>query len=174
MAIIVIVILVSVVLVMVVFSYNGMVDKEQDVKGTWSNVVVQYQRRIDLIPTVLAAVNSSMTFEQGLLENITQLRTQWLDSIGEINQQVNATQQLDSRIGALLIAIQENYPQLESIEVVKDFIVEVEGTENRIASARIYYNDAVNDYNSFIKRFPNNIFSGTFGFEEASYYTQGQ
>ncbi|MBM3299726.1 MAG: LemA family protein [Deltaproteobacteria bacterium] len=163
------------VLLGLVLTYNSMVSKDQAVKEGWSNIQVQYQRRIDLIPQVISAVNSSMTFERDLLENITVLRTQWLDSIsGNIPVNVNTTQQLDARINALLIAINENYPELKSVEVVRDFITVVEGTENRIAAERIFYNDAVRSYNTAINSFPGNLVAGMFGFEDAPYYELGQ
>jgi LemA protein len=154
-----------------VLTYNSLVSKEQSVKRTWGNIEAAYQMRIDKIPLVLSAVNSSMTFERSLLENITLLRTQWLSEVGkDVSANVNTTQQLDSSINALLLAINENYPDLKSIQVVQDFISIVDETENIILAQRVFYNDAVASYNSAAKGFPGSLF----GFGEASYYERGQ
>lgn len=154
-----------------ILTYNSLVSKEQDVKRTWGNIEASYQMRIDKIPLVLSAVNSSMTFERSLLENITLLRTQWLSDVGKnIGANVNTTEQLDTKINALLIAINENYPDLKSVQAVQDFIYIVDETENIILAQRVFYNDAVASYNSAIRGFPGNLF----GFSEATYYNRGQ
>jgi LemA protein len=154
-----------------ILTYNSLVSKEQDVKRTWGNIEAAYQMRIDKIPLVLSAVNSSMTFERSLLENITLLRTQWLNDVGKnIGANVNTTEQLDTKINALLVAINENYPDLKSVQAVQDFISIVDETENIILAQRVYYNDAVGSYNSAIKGFPGNLF----GFSEETYYNRGQ
>jgi LemA protein len=112
-----------------------------------------------------------MTFERSLLENITLLRTQWLSEVGKnVNDNVNTTEQLDSNINALLVAINENYPDLQSIQVVQDFVAIVDETENVILAQRVFYNDAVASYNSAANGFPGMLF----GFSDASYYERGQ
>jgi len=154
-----------------ILTYNSLVRKEQGVERTWGNIEAAYQMRIDKIPLVLSAVNSSMTFEKSLLENITLLRTQWLSEVGkDVAANVNTTQQLDSKISALLLAINENYPTLRSIQVVQDFIAIVDETENIILAQRVFYNDSVASYNSAVRGFPGNLF----GFSEAQYYQRGQ
>jgi len=154
-----------------ILTYNSLVRKEQGVERTWGNIEAAYQMRIDKIPLVLSAVNSSMTFEKSLLENITLLRTQWLSEVGkDVAANVNTTQQLDSKISALLLAINENYPTLKSIQVVQDFIAIVDETENIILAQRVFYNDSVASYNSAVRGFPGNLF----GFSEAQYYQRGQ
>jgi LemA protein len=159
----------------VVLSYNSLVSKDQNVKKTWSDIEVQVQRQMDLIPQVLAQENVSMQFEQGLLSNITALRTQWLNTMADasVSDQVNFTTQFSVQMGSFL-SVAESNPYIQSIDVVRDVIVELEGTQNRIAAARIFYNDAVNEYNTSVRSFPNNLISGPLGFEEASYFQRGQ
>ncbi|MDD1767047.1 MAG: LemA family protein [Methanomassiliicoccales archaeon] len=158
-----------------ILTYNSIVSKEQDVKKSWGNIEAAYQMRVDKIPAVLSAVNATMTFERSLLENITNLRTQWLNEVGkDVAANVNTTEQLDSKINALLLAINENYPDLKSVQVVDEFIAIVDETENVILAQRVFYNDAVASYNSAVKGFPGNIFADMFDFEEAPYYERGQ
>jgi LemA protein len=169
-AIAAVVILLLVVLSMVL-TYNSLVAKQQDVKRTWGNIEAAYQMRIDKIPQVQAAVNFSTTYEQNLLQNITELRTKWLSEVGtDVNANVNTTQQLDTNINALLLAINENYPSLKSVAVIQDFISIIDETENVILAQRVFYNDSVADYNSATLGFPGNLF----GFTEAKYYQRGQ
>jgi LemA protein len=161
-----------IVVMMVVLAYNDMVSKEQDVENTWGNIQVRYQRRVELIPQVTAWANISMYFEQSLLTNITNARTQWLDSFGDSSANVNATEVLDQNL-ALFVATYENYPSLESVDVIRDLVAEISSTQGMIDAARIFYNDAVNEYNTAIRSFPNVMFAGSFGFEKAVYYSQG-
>lgn len=160
-------------LLITVLPYNSLVSKDQDVKNKWSNIKVQIQRQVDLIPQILAEQGVSMQFEQSLLSNITSLRTQWLNTLanGSVNDQVNFTQQFAVQVGSFL-SIAENNPFIQSIVVIQDVITELEGTQNRIAASRIFYNDAVNDYNTAVRSFPNNIVAGSFGFQEAKYFQE--
>jgi len=154
-----------------VLTYNSLVSKRQDVKRTWGNIEAAYQMRIDKIPQMLNAVNSSMTFERGLLENITALRTQWLNQVGgSVNANVNTTEALDSNISVLLVAITENYPDLQSVDAVQQFMSAIDETENVILAQRVFYNDAVASFNSASNGFPGMLF----GFGDASYYERGQ
>lgn len=168
---IVAVIIVVIVLLAMILTYNSIVAKQQDVKRTWGNIEAAYQMRMDKIPAVAAAVNFSTSYEKNLLENITELRTQWLSDVGnDTNANVNTTQQLDTNINALVVAITENYPTLLSVEVISDFISIIDETENTILAQRVFFNDAVAAYNSAILGFPGNLF----GFQEADYYQVGQ
>lgn len=161
-------------LLMMMLPYNTLVSKDQNVENRWSNINVQIQRQMDLIPQLLEQENVSMQFEQGLLESITSLRTQWLNTLanGSVNDQVNFTSEFAVQMGSFL-SVAESNPYIQSVEVLRDIIVELEGTQNRIAAARTFYNDAVNDYNTAVLSFPNNLVAGMFGFEEASYFQQG-
>ena len=159
----------------IVLSYNSLVSKEQNVSNKWSNIEVEIQRQVELVPQLLQQENVSMYFEQGLLENITSLRTQWLNTMADrsVNEQVNFSTEFMVQMGAFMSVV-ESYPAIQSTDTIRDIIVSLEGTQNRIAAARIFYNDAVNEYNTAILSFPNNMIAGTFGFEKASYFQQGQ
>ncbi len=164
-----------VLLLTIVLSYNSLVSKEQNVSNKWSNIEVEIQRQVELVPQLLQQENVSMYFEQGLLENITSLRTQWLNTMADrsVNEQVNFSTEFMVQMGAFMSVV-ESYPAIQSTDTIRDIIVSLEGTQNRIAAARIFYNDAVNEYNTAMLSFPNNMIAGTFGFEEASYFQQGQ
>jgi LemA protein len=164
-----------VLLLTIVLSYNSLVSKDQNVNNKWSNIEVEIQRQVDLIPQLMQQENVSMYFEQGLLENITSLRTQWLNTMADrsVNEQVNFSTEFMVQMGAFMSVV-ESSPAIQSTDTIRDIIVELEGTQNRIAAARIFYNDAVNEYNTAMLSFPNNMIAGTFGFEEASYFQQGQ
>ena len=165
------VIVLIIIVIAMVLTYNSIVSKQQDVRRTWGNIEAAYQMRIDKIPAVAAAVNFSTTYEQNLLQNITELRTKWLSEVGtDVNANVNTTQELDTNIDALVVAISENYPELLSVVVIQEFISIIDETENVILAQRVFYNDAVAGYNSAIKKFPGMLF----GFSEADYYSQGQ
>lgn len=172
------IIAVAVVLVMVlmiVLPYNDLVSKDQNVKKKWSDIEVQVQRQVDLIPRILEQQNVSMQFEQALLTNITELRTLWLNTLakGTVSEQMNFTNEFAVQVGSFL-SVAESNPYIQSIDVIKDVITELEGTQNRIAAARFYYNDAVSDYNTAVMSFPSNLIAGTFGFEEAPYFESGK
>jgi len=162
-------------LLTIVLSYNSLVSKEQNVSNKWSNIEVEIQRQVELVPQLLQQENVSMYFEQGLLENITSLRTQWLNTMADrsVNEQVNFSTEFMVQMGAFMSVV-DSYPAIQSTDTIRDIIVSLEGTQNRIAAARIFYNDAVNEYNTAMLSFPNNMIAGTFGFEEASYFQQGQ
>jgi LemA protein len=162
---------VLIVIMMVVLAYNDMVAKEQGVENTWGNIEARYQRRIELIPQLSSAMNLSIEFQANLLTNITEARTKWLGSIGNVPAQVNATEVLDRNL-AILVATYENYPQLD-LSIIQSFVAELSSTQGMIDAARIFYNDAVREYNTAIRSFPNVLFAGSFGFDEAVYYSQG-
>lgn len=167
--------LIVVLVLTVVLSYNSLISKDQNVNNKWSNIEVEIQRQVELVPQLLQQENVSMYFEQGLLENITSLRTQWLNTMADrsVNEQVNFSTEFMVQMGAFMSVV-ESYPAIQSTDTIRDIIVSLEGTQNRIAAARIFYNDAVNEYNTAILSFPNNMLAGTFGFEQASYFQQGQ
>ena len=152
-------------------TYNNLVGLEAAVDAQWADVEAQLQRRYDLIPNVVSAARQYIAYEGSILENITRLRSQWAaaeqtGNVGEIN---NATGQLEAELPRFIIAV-EAYPDLKASEVVEDLIVELEGTENRIAVERMRYNDAARDFNVAIKAFPGNLFAGGWGFEQKAYF----
>ena len=152
-------------------TYNNIVTLEVSAEAQWADVETQLQRRYDLIPNVVAAAEQYITYEGSILENITRLRSQWAaavqsENIDEIN---NATAQLETELPRFIVAV-EAYPDLKASQIVEDLIIELEGTENRIAVERIRYNDAARDFNVAIKAFPGNIFASGWGFEQKAYF----
>ncbi|HZP04486.1 MAG TPA: LemA family protein [Terracidiphilus sp.] len=142
---------------------NQMVAKDQGVKAAWSEVDVQLQRRADLIPNLVETVKGFTKEESTVFGDIANARAGLLNAQGP-QAKIAANGQLDSALGRLL-ALTENYPQLRSSEQFMRLQDELAGTENRIAVARKRYNDAIQDYNTFILQFPNSIWAGMAGFQ---------
>jgi LemA protein len=156
---------------LVVGMYNSFIAMNEEVTKQWQNVEVQYQRRVDLVPNLVTSVASYATLEASLLQNITELRSQWARSrtSGDAESGVAAARGLDSAISRLLL-VAENYPQLRSSELYRDLQAQLEGAENRISVERTRYNQAVRNYNTAVKSFPGVLLAGAFGFRERSYF----
>ncbi len=156
-------------------SYNGLVVGDQDVQKVWSNVETNYQRRTDLYSSVIKTIEGSANFEKSTLKDVIAARASATQIKVDINDpetlaKYQAAQgQLQSSFGRLM-AVAEAYPNLQTTKAFQDFQAQIEGTENRINIARKDYNEAVNGYNLQVRRFPNNIFAGIFGFKTKSYY----
>lgn len=156
-----------VLLVLWVFStYNSLVTEKENVDTSWRQVETQYQRRFDLIPNLVSTVRGASNFEQETLTAVTEARTNWLnaDQSDDRTAEVAAAQQADSALSRLLVTV-EAYPQLQATQAYRDLMVQLEGTENRIGTARRDYNETVRTYNLLVKRFPGNILAGMFGYE---------
>ena len=149
-------------------SRNQMVAKDQAVKSKWSEVDVQLERRADLIPNLVETVKGFTKEESTVFGDIANARAGMLNAQGP-QAKIAANGQLDSAIGRLLL-LTENYPQLRSSDQFMRLQDELSGTENRISVARKRYNDAIQDYNTFILQFPNNIWAGMAGFHENTAY----
>src|SRR4029077_4729164 len=147
---------------------NTLVSKNEAVKSAWSQVDVVLQRRADLIPNLVETVKGYAKQEQTVFGDIAKARSALL-SAGSPQEKITANAQLDGALGRLLLIV-ENYPQLKSNENFLRLQDELAGTENRIAVERQRYNDAVQDYNTFIGLFPNNIFAGWAGFQRNNAY----
>lgn len=157
--------------------YNNIIKLDEDVKSKWGNVQSDYQRRADLIPNLVNTVKGEANFEQTTLQNVvearakaTSLRVDPADLTPEKLQQFQQAQgQLSQALGRLLM-VTENYPNLRANEGFRNLQTQLEGTENRIKVARNDFNQSVQQYNSAIRRFPNNIFAGMFGFAPKGYF----
>jgi LemA protein len=142
---------------------NTLVTKNESVKSAWSQVDVVLQRRADLIPNLVETVKGYAQQEQTVFGEIARARSALL-SAGTPAQKIAANGQLDGALGRLL-ALSENYPQLKSNENFQRLQDELAGTENRIAVERKRYNDTLQDYNTYVQHFPNNIYAGFSGFK---------
>jgi len=158
--------------------YNTLVSLEEQVNSAWANVETQYQRRADLIPNLVKIVEGSATFEKGLLTEVTEMRSKAgqvklspedLSNEEKFKQFEQAQNNLSSSLSRLLVVV-ENYPDIKSTEAFKNLQVDLAGTENRIATARKRFNDAVQEYNTTVRRFPTIITAKIFGFKEKQYF----
>src|SRR5512140_2656224 len=147
---------------------NTLVTKNESVKAAWSQVDIVLQRRADLIPNLVETVKGYAKQEQVVFGDIAKARSALL-SAGTPQDKIAANGQLDGAIGRLLLVV-ENYPQLKSNENFLRLQDELAGTENRIAVERKRYNDTLQDYNTYIQQFPNNIFAGWSGFKPNDAY----
>lgn len=157
--------------------YNQMVSKEEAVGGQWANVETAYQRRADLIPNLVNTVKGYAQFEQETLLGVVEARSK------ATGVQVNAEKLDEASIqkfqesqsalsGALsrLLVVVEKYPDLKANQNFLELQSQLEGTENRISVERRRFNEMVQDYNAYIRKFPNNMISGMFGFEKKGYF----
>ncbi len=149
-------------------SYNGLVSAEVGVDTAWGQVQSVYQRRADLVPNLVETVKGIRDFEKETFLAITEARSRW-QTASTPQEQVAATNQLESAIGRLLVVV-ENYPQLKSNENFLALQDELAGTENRINVERQRYNEAVGAYNKKVRVFPGVIVASMFGFEKREFF----
>jgi len=168
------IVLIAVVVIALVFvgwiivAYNGLVAKQQTAAAQWAQVENVFQRKIDLIPSLVATVTQYQQFERSTLENITAFRSQWQNA-SSLQQRVNISNTLNAQLYEIQLTY-EAYPELQSITAVVQLMDELAGSENRITVERARYNDAVRAYNTQILSFPDLIIAGGFGFGELEYF----
>ena len=148
--------------------YNGMVTMGEKVDAKFADIDTQLQRRTDLIPNLVNSVQGYMTHEQDAIAKVTDARTKLINA-KSIEEKGEADNQLTSALNNLLVLV-ENYPDLKANTNFTTLMDELAGTENRIATARKDYNDIVKEFNTLVKRFPNSILAGMFGFGEREYF----
>ncbi|SPE18302.1 LemA family protein [Candidatus Sulfotelmatomonas gaucii] len=151
-----------------VHARNQMVAEDQAVKSAWSEVDVQMERRADLIPNLVETVKGFTKEESTVFGDIANARAGMLNAQGPQGK-IAAYNQMDGAIGRLLL-LTENYPQLRSSDQFMRLQDELAGSENRVAVARKRYNDALQEYNTFVLQFPNNIWAGIAGYHQNSAY----
>ena len=157
--------------------YNKIVPLNEKVSTEWSNVETQYQRRADLIPNFVNTVKGAAAFEQETLTRViearakaTQVTVDPSNITAEQLQEFQAAQTEVSSALARLMVVVEQYPDIKATQNFRDLQVELEGTENRISVARRDFNDASREYNTFIKKFPNNFIASIGKFNERPYF----
>jgi LemA protein len=154
-------------------SKNTMVQMNESVNQTFHQIDIEQQRRLDLIPNLVATVKGYVNEEQTVLTNIANARAGIVaaGSTGDHAGQIQAYKQMDIAISPLL-RLQESYPQLKSNEQFTRLTDELAGTENRIKVARERYNKSLEAYNVYVRQFPNSIWAGMAGFHyRDEYYT---
>lgn len=161
--------------------YNTMVSQDENVKAKWAQVENVYQRRADLIPNLVATVKGAAQHEEGTLTAVVEARAKATsvnvnaddlseESIAKFQASQDA---LSKSIGRLLVSV-EAYPDLKANSNFKELQAQLEGTENRITVERKAYNDAVQQYNTTVRSFPNNLIAGMFGFKAKGTFTAAE
>ncbi|ART80648.1 LemA family protein [Oceanisphaera avium] len=158
--------------------YNQIQTLDEAVNATWSQALNQYERRADLVPKLVSSVNAYMSQERTVLTDVTEARAK----VGQINVNVNdlddpalmqrfnqAQGELSSALSRLM-AVSENYPELKSDGLVRDLMIQLEGTENRIATERGRFVQAVQAYNQYIRQFPTVITAKIMGYQVKDNY----
>jgi LemA protein len=160
----IVLIIIIVISLSVVFSYNNLVRLDQDVDAKWSEIKNQDQRKVDLIPQLVSLLSGYQEFESSTLEKITALRSGYINASSN-KERANISVEMSSMFNDIRITF-ERYPYLNSIESLIGVQDEIAGTENRIAYSRSEYIDAVKDYNTEVRSFPSNLVASAFGFDE--------
>lgn len=167
---------------MVAAAYNNLVRRSQEVDSRWAQVQNVYQRRADLIPNLVNTVSGAANFEKSTLVEVTQARTSAVQAqnqvspgqapatAAELEKYQSAQTQLSSALQRLLVVV-ERYPDIKANSNFSILQTQLEGTENRISVERGRFNEAVQGYNTSVKRFPAVLFAGMFGFKEKPYFT---
>lgn len=158
-------------------TYNGLVNLQEEVNTAWSNVENQYQRRADLIPNLVNTVKGYANHEQSTLEAVVNARAKATQvtidptkmDAAALQEYQSAQSGLSQALGRLLF-VSENYPDLKADKNFMALQTQLEGTENRISTERMRFNDAAKIYNTKIRRFPGSIIAGMTGFETKPYF----
>lgn len=158
-------------------SYNSMVAKDEAVTGQWAQVENVYQRRADLIPNLVNTVKGYAAHEKETLEGVVNARAKATsttinaDNLDAASlQKFQAAQDgLSSALSRLMVVV-EKYPDLKANQNFLELQAQLEGTENRIANERMKFNETAKDFNTYIRKFPKNIYAGMFGFEKRAYF----
>ncbi|MHC1775636.1 MAG: LemA family protein [Lentimicrobium sp.] len=179
-SLITIIAVIGIVLILVLWGssrYNSLVTKEEGVTAAWSQVENVYQRRADLIPNLVSTVKGYADFEKSTLTAVIEARSKATSvtidptklNESNIQQFQQAQDGLSSALSRLMVVV-EKYPDLKANQNFMDLQAQLEGTENRITTERRNFNQAAQDYNTQIRRFPSNIFAGLFGFDKKAYF----
>ena len=179
MTLIIILVVVVLLVVWCISIYNNLVKLRNNRENAFANIDVQLKQRHDIIPQLVATVQGAANFEKGTLTEVIQARAgidnAKVDPSQLTEEQVAAYQKAQDNLGkALANTIKvtvERYPELTATQGFRDLQVQLEGTENRIAVERGKFNEAVQGYNTMLRRFPNSIIAGICGFDKKGYFT---
>jgi LemA protein len=155
--------------------YNSLITNDEKVTGQWAQVENQYQRRFDLIPNLVATVKGYADFEKETLTAVTEARARALGAMANSSggQNLGELENADRAVGVAMgrfFGYTENYPELKANQNFLNLQAQLEGTENRVATERMRYNEVVKDFNTTVKRFPTNMVAGMFGFDQREYF----
>lgn len=146
---------------------NGLATAKTDINGKWGQVENQFQRKMKLYENVIATIKGSAKFEDTVLTNIVKMRSR-IPQVDPNNPQTlaDANRQLDQMKGSILNINVEAYPTLQTTQAFRDFQTEIAGTENRVTTAIMDWNNAITAYNTKLVKFPSNLIAGMFGYKE--------
>jgi len=164
----IIIVIVALLAVFLISSYNSLVSMEERVNNSWAQVETLLKRRADLIPNLVNTVKGYATHEEEVLTQITEARAR-INDADTPDEYAEANAEFERALNNLYVVV-ENYPELKANENFSNLQYELAGTENRISVARMRYNEAVQEYNTKIRRFPTNILANLFGFDENQYF----
>lgn len=157
---------------------NNLIEKEENVNSAWAQVENQYQRRADLIPNLVNTVKGAADFEQQTLTDVIEARSKAtsvnisaddLDNPQQFQQFQQAQSELSGALSRLLVSV-ERYPELRANDNFRDLQAQLEGTENRISTERMRFNQAAQDFNSTVRRFPTSLIASITGFDSKEYF----
>ena len=152
-----------------IISRNRFVSQRQLINNAWANIDTELRRRYDLIPNLVETVKGYATHEREVFEEVTRARAAAISATGSPAQQAQAEQPLVQALGRLF-AVAENYPQLRATENFQQLQAELANTEDRLQTARRFYNNNVQDYNRRVQAFPSNLVASMFGFKEEEFF----
>ena len=152
-----------------IVSRNRFVSQRQLIRSSWANIDTELRRRYDLIPNLVETVKGYAAHERGVFEEVTKARAQAMAATGSPAQQAQAEQPLVAALGRLF-AVAENYPQLRATENFQQLQAELANTEDRLQTARRFYNNNVQDYNRRVQAFPSNMVASLFKFREEEFF----
>ena len=167
----------AVIVMWAISTYNGMVSLDEGVNKAWGNVQADYQRRYDLIPTLVNTVKGYAAHESETLQSVVEARSKatstTIDASSLTEENLKAFQKAQDGLSqalSRLLVVQESYPDLKANENFRELQSQLEGTENRIAVERKKFNDTAREYNTYIRQFPNNFIAGWFDFKSKPYF----
>jgi LemA protein len=170
-------IILGILVLLIISSYNGLVSSRETVNKAWANVETQYQRRADLIPNLVSTVKGAADFEQSTLTAVIEARSKAtsirIDPNNMTPEKLQEYQAAQAQVGGALsrlLAVAENYPQLRAVESFNQLQAQLEGTENRINESRRQFNEAAQAYNSSRLKFPRVLVASLLGFKERPYF----
>ncbi|PIR44208.1 hypothetical protein COV23_01080 [Candidatus Wolfebacteria bacterium CG10_big_fil_rev_8_21_14_0_10_31_9] len=164
----IILIIVAIIVLWLVLTFNGLVRRRYRVREAWSDIDVQLKRRYDLIPNLVESVKGYMAHESGVFENVTKARAQAIGVTNKVDK-ASAENALSGTLKSLF-AVAENYPELKANTNFLNLQSELSDTENKIQASRRFYNGNVMDYNTKTDMFPTNLMAGIFGFKKEEFF----
>jgi LemA protein len=164
----IVLVLLALIAVVLVVLYNRLIRSRNRVSTAWSDIDVQLQRRHDLVPQLVKAVDAYVKYERATLEAVTELRAEAMRVV-DVNARGKAEEELGAGVGRLL-ALAENYPDLKANENFMKLQAELVETENYLQFARRYYNGSVRDYNTMTETVPSNLVANAFGFDQREFF----